>query len=53
MTDTSTRSTRRPVKAAGKRKTANRFAKFAGGDADTETNLSPPPLTNPHPKPAD
>ena len=50
MTDTSTRSTRRPVKAAGKRKTANRFAKFAGGDADTETNLSPAPADEPTPE---
>ncbi len=45
MTDTSTRSARRPVKAGGKRKTANRFAKFAGGDADVD--LSPTPSAEP------
>ncbi|MGW0162121.1 ParB/RepB/Spo0J family partition protein [Mycobacterium sp. NPDC003323] len=34
MTETPTaRMPRRPAKAAGKRKTANRFAQFAGGDA--------------------
>lgn len=50
MADTSTRSTRRPVKAAGKRKTANRFAKFAGGDSDTEASLSPAAADEPTPE---
>lgn len=50
MADTSTRSTRRPVKAAGKRKTANRFAKFAGGDPDTEASPSPDSADEPTPE---
>lgn len=41
MTDTSTRTSRRPVKAAGKRKTANRFARLAGGDTEPGQSHSP------------
>jgi ParB family chromosome partitioning protein len=41
MTETSTRTTRRAVKAAGKRKTANRFARLAGGDTEPDHSPSP------------
>lgn len=41
MTETPTaRMPRRPAKPAGKRKTANRFAQFAGGDA---ADIASPP----------
>jgi ParB family chromosome partitioning protein len=42
VTDTTaTRPTRRAGKPAAKRKTANRFAKLAGGDSVTDADLSP------------
>ena len=40
MSETTVRPARRPAKPGGKR-TANRFAKLAGGDANPESDLSP------------
>ena len=40
MSETTVRPARRPAKPGGKR-TANRFAKLAGGDATPESHLSP------------
>jgi ParB family chromosome partitioning protein len=44
MTDTTTRPSRRTAKPGG-RKTANRFAKLAGGDDVSESDSSPTPTT--------
>src|SRR4029079_9973439 len=40
VSETTVRPARRPTKPGGKR-TANRFAKLAGGDATPESDLSP------------